>query len=275
MQPGSRRGDGAFLVRKQCLIVGAVLRVRRPAARDIGRQRHLAALRDRLVEHWAVKSERERDLAALAFFFNGCIQLVEETHFSFIPEPDYVAHGELAGRLGERTPARAIDALDQGRLDLRLAGSRHAPAGQARSNDLGVVDDDLIARRQQGRQIGNGPVVEFRHACRTHDQKPRVVARLSGTQRNAFGRKLEIEQIGAHGGSRESADTPLVGCCPPTSDAPPPRTHDLIWAFKILSGLITGSPRLILSTFSMPSVTVPQTVYWPLRNGASAKQMKN
>src|SRR5215470_11917449 len=33
----------------------------------------------------------------------------------------------------------------------------------------------------------------------------------------------------------------------------------------ILSGLITGSPRLILSTFSMPSVTWPQTVYWPLR----------
>ena len=25
----------------------------------------------------------------------------------------------------------------------------------------------------------------------------------------------------------------------------------------------------------MPSVTWPQTVYWPLRNGASAKQMKN
>src|SRR5947208_2980198 len=46
-------------------------------------------------------------------------------------------------------------------------------------------------------------------------------------------------------------------------------------AFTILSGFFTGSPRLILSTFSMPSVTLPQTVYWPLRKDASSKQMKN
>jgi|GEM_PF-2379333 len=32
-------------------------------------------------------------------------------------------------------------------------------------------------------------------------------------------------------------------------------------ALMILSGSLTGSPRLILSTFSMPSITVPQTVY--------------
>jgi hypothetical protein len=44
--------------------------------------------------------------------------------------------------------------------------------------------------------------------------------------------------------------------------------HDLvsylsaaIVAFTILSGSFTGSPRLILSTFSMPDVTSPQTVY--------------
>ena len=34
-----------------------------------------------------------------------------------------------------------------------------------------------------------------------------------------------------------------------------------IVALTILSGSLTGSPRLILSTFSMPSVTLPQTVY--------------
>src|SRR5262245_9771085 len=48
-----------------------------------------------------------------------------------------------------------------------------------------------------------------------------------------------------------------------------------IFAETILSGLLTGSPRLILSTFSMPSVTLPQTVYWPSRKVASSKQMKN
>ena len=43
----------------------------------------------------------------------------------------------------------------------------------------------------------------------------------------------------------------------------------------IWSGSATGSPRLILSTFFMPSLTWPQTVYWPLRKDASSKQMKN
>src|SRR5580693_8753658 len=43
----------------------------------------------------------------------------------------------------------------------------------------------------------------------------------------------------------------------------------------ILSGSRTGSPRLILSTFSMPETTLPQTVYWRLRKAASPKQMKN
>ena len=48
-----------------------------------------------------------------------------------------------------------------------------------------------------------------------------------------------------------------------------------IRALTILSGFCTGSPRLILSTFSMPSVTLPQTVYWLFRKEASSKQMKN
>src|SRR5262245_36700267 len=48
-----------------------------------------------------------------------------------------------------------------------------------------------------------------------------------------------------------------------------------ILAEMMRSGSATGSPRLILSTFPMPSVTWPQTVYLPLRKGASAKQMKN
>src|SRR5262249_19133497 len=43
----------------------------------------------------------------------------------------------------------------------------------------------------------------------------------------------------------------------------------------ILSGLEGGSPGLILSTASMPSITWPQIVYLPSRNGAGAKSMKN
>ena len=48
-----------------------------------------------------------------------------------------------------------------------------------------------------------------------------------------------------------------------------------IRAVMIRSGFCTGSPRFIRSTFSIPSVTSPQTVYWPSRKDASSKQMKN
>src|SRR5262245_18132256 len=54
-----------------------------------------------------------------------------------------------------------------------------------------------------------------------------------------------------------------------------PRYYAASLALMMRSGSLTGSPRLILSTFSIPAITLPQTVYWPLRNGASAKQMKN
>src|SRR5690348_8758660 len=49
----------------------------------------------------------------------------------------------------------------------------------------------------------------------------------------------------------------------------------LIVAETILSGSLTGSPRLILSTFSMPEITLPHTVYCLSRKRASVKQMKN
>src|SRR5476651_163974 len=43
----------------------------------------------------------------------------------------------------------------------------------------------------------------------------------------------------------------------------------------ILSGLAGGSPFLILSTNSMPDVTLPHTVYWPSRKFESLSTMKN
>src|SRR5947209_5844713 len=45
--------------------------------------------------------------------------------------------------------------------------------------------------------------------------------------------------------------------------------------FTILSGSCTGSPRLILSTTSMPDTTSPTTVYLPFRNEPSPNMMKN
>ena len=59
MQARRRRRDRAFVAREHGLVVAAVALVDRAAAGDIGRQRHVAALGQRLVEHRAVERERE------------------------------------------------------------------------------------------------------------------------------------------------------------------------------------------------------------------------
>src|SRR5262252_4318768 len=61
------------------------------AATDVGRQRHGAALVDRLVENGPVKGEGERDLAALVLGFDGGVELAEETDFALVPEAHHVA----------------------------------------------------------------------------------------------------------------------------------------------------------------------------------------
>src|SRR5664280_1228608 len=68
---------------------------------------------------------------------------------------------------------------------------------------------------------------------------------------------------------------PLVLYLPRHEGGPHGLAHAPIVALLILSGSLTGSPFLILSTFSMPSITLPQAVYWLSRKWASSKQMKN
>src|SRR5580693_7229263 len=50
---------------------------------------------------------------------------------------------------------------------------------------------------------------------------------------------------------------------------------DATCTFTILSGSVTGSPRLILSTTSMPETTSPTTVYFPFSGVPSANMIKN
>ena len=72
--PSSQREHG--------LVVVAVALVGRAPRRDIGRQRHVAALRERLIEHRAMEREGERHLAALAFFLDRGVELAEEAHLA-------------------------------------------------------------------------------------------------------------------------------------------------------------------------------------------------
>ena len=99
--------------------------------------------------------------------------------------------------------------------------------------------------------------------------------RLNGAQRYPFGRDIEIEEIDAHEGL--FASQPAITLFSVGSGQRHGLTtwRQLIVAETILSGARTGSPRLILSTFSIPEVTFPQTEYCLSRKRASPKQMKN
>src|SRR6185436_5418582 len=67
--------------------------------------------------------------------------------------------------------------------------------------------------------------------------------------------------------------TSEMACC--AASPWPHLTSDATCTFTILSGSTTGSPRLILSTTSMPDTTSPITVYLPFSEEPSANMMKN
>ena len=197
MQPRRWCRDGALIGREHGLVVGGVLVVRRALRGDIGRQRRGAEIGDGLVERRSVKRERQRDLALLAFRFDLGVEMAEQADLAFIAEANDVAGRELFGRLDQRLPARAVQPLDQRRLDLRLGLAADAAAFELGGNHLGVVDDELVAGLQPLRQVADGAVTQ--HAIGLHHQHPRGIARARGPQRDARGGKFEVEEIGAHG----------------------------------------------------------------------------
>ena len=59
-------------------------------------------------------------VARLALVLDAGIELAEEADAAFGAEAHDVADAELARALDQRLPARAVDTLDQRRVDLRL-----------------------------------------------------------------------------------------------------------------------------------------------------------
>ena len=130
-KPGRRRRNRALLAREHGLIVGAILLVGRAAAGDIGRQRHVAALGKRLVEHRAVKGEGKCDLAALPFGFDRSVELVEKAHAALAAETHDVAYREPSRGLDQSAPARAVETLDQRLRRWPARGRRGRCGGRA------------------------------------------------------------------------------------------------------------------------------------------------
>src|SRR2546426_281325 len=122
----------------------AVASVGATARGDIGRQRHVAALVDRLVEHRSMEREGERHLAFPALGLDGRIELAEKAHLAFLAETNDVAGRKFLRRAHQGVPARSVEALDQRRLDARLLTAADAPAGKPRGDHLGVVEDERV-----------------------------------------------------------------------------------------------------------------------------------
>ena len=128
------------------LIIRAITPVGSTAAGDIGRQRHVAALGERLVEYGAMKGESKCHLAAIAFRLDCGVELIEKTNVAFAAEAHDVARLEALCRAHEGIPARAIEPLDQCRFDLGLMlAAAQPPAMEARSDDFGVIDDQRVS----------------------------------------------------------------------------------------------------------------------------------
>ena len=175
MQAGGRRGHRPLLAREHGLVVGRVALIDGALAGDVGRQRRVAHLGDRLVERGTMKGEGERHLAGLALRFDGGVELSEEAHAPLAAEADDVALAEPLCRLHQRLPARPVDALDQRRLDFRLGVAAEPAPGQLGRDDLRVVDDELIAGAQELRQIAHAAI--FERPARPDDEHARGIAR--------------------------------------------------------------------------------------------------
>ncbi len=128
MQARRRRGDGAFVRREHGLVVGGIAIVGRALRGDVGRQRRRAEIGDGLVERRSVKRERQRDLALVALGLDLGVEMAEQADLAFIAEANDVAGRELLRGLDQRLPARAVEPLDQRRLDLRLGLAADAAA---------------------------------------------------------------------------------------------------------------------------------------------------
>jgi hypothetical protein len=144
-----------------------------------------------------VKRKRQRNCAVLALVFDFGVEMPEQANLALVAETNHVAARELLGRFDQRLPARGIQPLDQCRLDFRFRLPADAPPPKLGRDDLGVVNDKLIAGLEPLRQIRHDAVVQG--STGLDDEHSRGIAWASGTQRDPLSGQFEVEEIGAHG----------------------------------------------------------------------------
>src|SRR5260370_7555965 len=138
----------------------------------------------------------------------------EKTYLAFIAEANHVALRQFFGWPGQRLPARAIEPLDQRRLDLRFGGLPDAAAFELAGNHLGIVHHQLVTGLKPLWKVGDNAVAQ--DAVGLHDQHPRGIARAGRAQPDAACWKFAAETASAHGPPFIPALTPPIHLLPNT-----------------------------------------------------------
>src|SRR5881396_2968503 len=120
----------------------------------------------------------------------------EKAHLALIAEANHIALRQFFRWLDQRLPARAVETLDQRRLDPRFGVAADAAASKLGRDDLGVVHHQLVTGLKPKRKIGNDAVEQ--DTVGLHDQHPRGITRARRAQRDAAPWKFEVEEVGAH-----------------------------------------------------------------------------
>ena len=179
----------------------------RARRRPVLRQYRAAAARRAGDRRWPdrerrpMKQERQRDLALVALVFDLRVEMAEQTDPALIAEANRVAlcRASLPSSTSacQREPSRRLISVAS------IFGSVSRPMRRPLmpgGDHLGVVHHQPDRRVPVSqRQIGNSAVAQ--HSVRLHDQHAARRSRGPSPlpQRNAGGRKFEVEEIGAHG----------------------------------------------------------------------------
>ena len=126
--------------------------------------------------------------------------MAEQADPALVAEANDVARRELLRRLDQRLPARAVEALDQRCLDLRLGLAADAAAPELGRDHLGVVHDKLVAGLEPS---GRSATLRSRSTPSGCTTSIRAESRgLAGRSAMLLGGQFEVEEIGAHAYSR-------------------------------------------------------------------------
>jgi hypothetical protein len=162
------------------LVIGAVLIIRRPLGRDIGRQRHDPGFGQSRIKRLTRLIESQRQVS---------FRLRDHICEQMFGKADRFANIDLAQRFGQGTPTQG-PRLKQGHLNLCDCLYPLPVTEQTCGNDAGIVQDQPITSPQDIRQIADPPVAD---PVAIRQQQPRRCPGPCRSRRNQRFGKVKVE----------------------------------------------------------------------------------